>query len=176
MLTLFLPRAILCKGASRTDKGKEAYRVVVFSKPNWRNTRILSNSCRPAQCMRKPERDHFRINAFSLCTKQMQQTQIFSLVVDFFPKQIHFFVTGRVLLRTSWSKIGHDEIIMKFTVWYNLSYIFLRAPKQDCIMKNWLIKVSFNCSVLTVLISVKPLTKTELRHRRHFVPTASSFL
>lgn len=84
MLTLFLPRAILCKGASRTDKGKEAYRVVVFSKPNWRNIWILSNSCRPAQCMRQPERDHFRINTLSLCTKQMQQTQIFSFVVDFF--------------------------------------------------------------------------------------------
>lgn len=58
----------------------------------------------------------------------MQQTQIFFLLGKFFPLQINFFGIWREFLRTGLSKIGHDEIIMKFTVLVqSFLYIFKSA-------------------------------------------------
>ena len=102
------------KGLPGQIRVKKPTAYVVIPKPNWWNIWMLSNSWRPAQCVRQIERDRFRISTSSFCTKHVQQTQIFSL--------INLFLWN--LKRTSTDRLEQDRPWWKNYEVYSVSAIF----------------------------------------------------
>lgn len=131
-LRLSPPRAILCKGTSCTDKGRETHWACCYSKDwlvkhmdaaqlletssgaggSWRESTSgsASQAFVPSPC------NKFTFSPFS---------------GNFFPLQIHFSRTWWEHLWMGLGKIGHGEIIIEFLVLVqSFLYIFLGYPSK----------------------------------------------
>lgn len=142
VLTLSLPRAILCKGTSCTDKGREATEDVVIPKTLWWNTWMLNNSWRPAQEQEAAaERELWDRRLETLSWAHDTNSH-------FLPSQRIFSLTNPFLwnmMRASMNSLGqdrpwnNDEIIIEFIVLVQSFLYILRVTEQDCMVQSWLI-------------------------------------